>query len=105
MEGRDDFLITIHECESIVKNLEKLSLEFNTQNNNNSEQYNSMAKEEKKALISSLGGKLQDKLNMLEFRITQALVEQVANDFLDINQPIRRLNDLIHSSGGIYKTS
>ncbi len=101
MDSRDEFLITIHECESIVKNLEKLSLEFNT-SRQNSDKNELMATQEKKSLISRLGGTLQEKLNILEFKITRALVEQVANDFLDINQPLRRLNELIQSSSGKY---
>jgi hypothetical protein len=102
MDSRDEFLITIHESESIVKSIEKLSLEFHTPSLSSGQQESTSAavREEKKNLISRMGARLQEKLNVLEFKITQALVEQVANDFLDINQPIRKLNELIQTSGG-----
>ena len=105
MESRDEFLTTIYECEALVRNLERLCEEINSRSIINGEQTNAdedqgQLKQEMKTRIVDLGRQLQEKMNILEFKISQALVEQVANDFLDVNQPIRRLNDLIQLPSG-----
>lgn len=60
-------------------------------NNNNSEH-----------MISIVGKNCQDKFYTLGFKITKALIQQVADDFLDINHPLRKLVDVVTSPQGIF---
>lgn len=60
-------------------------------NNNNNEQ-----------IISIISKNCQDKFYTLGFKITKALIQQVADDFLDINHPLRKLVDVVTSPQGIF---
>jgi hypothetical protein len=43
----------------------------------------------------ALGKQLQEKLNQLGHKIYQELVKKIADDFIDIQSPIRKLAELI----------
>lgn len=51
-------------------------------------------------LVSIAGKNCQDKFYNLGYKITKALTQQVADDFLDINHPLRKLVDVVmHPQG------
>jgi hypothetical protein len=94
---RQDFLKTAYECELLVnkllsmdKNLEQSSkLIISNSNQNNIESC--------KLIRANLGKQLNEKLNVLSSKINKILVEKVADDFVDINYPLKKMNEVIKS--------
>lgn len=52
------------------------------------------------SMVSIVGKNCQDKFYNLGFKITKAMIQQVADDFLDINHPLRKLVDVVMSPQG-----
>lgn len=48
-----------------------------------------------------IGKNCQDRFYNLGFKITKTLIQKVADEFLDINHPLRKLADVVMSSQGI----
>lgn len=51
--------------------------------------------------LSIVGKNCQDKFHNLGYKITKALIQQVADDFLDIHHPLRKLVDVVMSPQGL----
>jgi hypothetical protein len=89
---RDDFLQTSNECELVTNKLVNVDkqLEKSTRKNDI---------EDCKVLRNSLTKQLNENLGLISFKITKMLIEQVVDDFLDVNFPLKKLNEAIASSG------
>ena len=99
-ETREDFLQTSYECELLVnklltidKKLEQSSKLININNNSNKIEI-----ENCKLIRANLGKQLNEKLNLFSSKINKILVERVADDFVDINNPLKKMNEVIKSS-------
>lgn len=105
-EIREDFLQTSYECEVLVNKLAKLQSQILQQQQ---QQYlqtgdlqNSKNTNHANLNAISFGKQLQEKLALLGQKITMTLIQQVADDFIDINYPVRKLADVVLSSTGKF---
>lgn len=86
----DEFFSTIYECECLMNQfLDSI------QRNKSEYQPNQDMKS-----VSLIGKQLQEKFLILANKITKALIQKVADDFLDINHPIRKLADVVMTFQG-----
>lgn len=93
-DSRNNSLLVDEEMAQVVYESEILLNQFltairdvkNTTNDNN--------------MVSIVGKNCQDKFYNLGFKITKAMIQQVADDFLDINHPLRKLVDVVMSQQG-----
>lgn len=100
---RDDFMQTSYECEVLVNRLVKLQHQLQEQLKISAQQPIQIDNDNIKNISLNsigLGKQLQEKLNTLGQKITKDLIQQVADDFIDINYPIRKLADLVMSPPG-----
>lgn len=80
-----------HECDFLINHLIKLNKEHKKSSNKNlNDSLN----------ILTVGKQLRDGLNFIVKNMTKSLVQQVADDFLDINHPIRKIADLVNNPSG-----
>lgn len=87
MEHLDEFVRLIQDSESVLRSMQTV---------NDSKTTNSS-----KSTLLNFGQRLQEKLGMIEFKMTQMLIEQVANDFYDTLHPIKKLYELVVSGKNI----
>jgi vinculin len=88
----EDFLATVFECESLVNQFLNVRGVDNRRLPTDADSQSS--------LLFVTGKSTQEKFYILGYKITKALIQQVADDFLDINHPIRKLADVITSPPG-----
>ena len=80
---RDDFVKNSNECELFVNKLSQSQL-----NGTNSVE------------ALAIGKQLQDRLYLLGQKITHTLVQQYADDFVDVNYPLKKLHEAATSPKG-----
>lgn len=81
VQKSEDFMRTSHECELFVNKLSQLQ-------NSKSNGIEAIA----------IGKQLQERINVLGQKITHSLIQQFADDFIDINYPLKKLAEAATSS-------
>lgn len=84
----DDFCDTVYECELLVNQFLKIK------------QINKKDIMDVHNNVLMIGKNCQEKFYNLGYKITKSLIQQVADDFLDINHPVRKLADVVMSPQG-----
>ena len=92
-DSRTLLIQTCNECEGLVNMLQKQHEDYSK--NASDPQTNPANLKTASMDMISLGKQLQEKLNSLGHMIYKDLVQQVADDFIDINYPIRKLAEII----------
>ncbi len=98
LDLRENFLQKSDECELLVNKLSSMDkkIEQSSKFFFNSSSTNEM--ENCQSIRTYLGKQLNEKLNILNSKINKILVERVADDFVDINYPLKKMNEVIKSS-------
>ena len=90
VEDREDFLQKAYETELLLNQL------INKLKKENSDPYNHKSLSQQKIDLNAvdLGKQLIEKFKLLSKQIKRCLIQQVADDFIDINHPLKKLAEV-----------
>jgi hypothetical protein len=85
MEEREEFLKQVYECEQLINQFIRAHLSDDPTTQSNVIDMH----------LLNMGKQLQENFKVLAQNIKRALIQRVADDFIDIHNPIKKLADVV----------